>query len=52
VKSGADEDDGADRPMTTAYALYNDVFETDPATGLPWTIPGANAMAVKLTRTA
>lgn len=50
--SGVSSTDGLDRPMTTAYTLYHDVIETDPATSAPWTPTGANAMAHNLTRTA
>lgn len=28
---------GADRPMTTAYTLYHDVFQVDPQTSAPFT---------------
>lgn len=52
VQSSGDEDQGADRPMTTAYTLYGDVFETDPHTGLPWTRAAVNAMTATLTRTS
>lgn len=50
--SGVSNTDGVDRPMTTAYTLYHDVIEVDPATSAPWTPTGANAMAHNLTRTA
>lgn len=49
--SGADTADGTDRPMTTAYSLYQDVFEVDPATSAPWTNGGASAVAMQVERT-
>lgn len=52
IVSSGDEEVGADNPMTTAYTLNQDVFELDPHTDAPWTLPGVNAMTVKLTRTA
>jgi hypothetical protein len=52
VQSSGDEDQGTDRPMTTAYTLYGDMFETDPHTGLPWTRAAVNAMTSTLTRTS
>lgn len=51
VSSSGTDEDGVDRPMTTAYTLYHDAFDVDPDTGAPWTTGGANAMTVKLTRT-
>lgn len=51
-QSGGSEQAGTDRPMTTAYTLYADVFEVDPDTSAPWTTAAANAMALKLDRTA
>lgn len=50
--SGAEEIDGDENPLTTAYAYYQDVFEVDPATGALWTPDGVNAMDQLLTRTA
>jgi len=35
---------GADRPITEVYTYYRDTFETDPATGVPWTPSSVNAM--------
>jgi len=45
-------DAGADKPLTQVYTYYPEVFETDPATGVRWTIAGFNAMAIRLQRTA
>jgi len=52
VISGSDQTDGDDRPMTTAYIVYQDVIETDPATSAPWMPAAASAAAQNLTRTA
>lgn len=49
--SGGDTADGTDRPMTTAYSLYQDVFEVDPHTSAPWTNGGASAVAMQVERT-
>lgn len=32
--------------LTTAFAPYQNILTTDPATGLPWTIPAANAVEI------
>lgn len=34
---------GATRTLGTSYTVYNDVFETDPATGAAWTNSGVNS---------
>ena len=49
--SGASVANGADRPITTTYTYWPDIFETDPATGAPWTPAGFNAAKLRLTRT-
>jgi hypothetical protein len=51
LKSGATTGSGADRPITTAYTYYEDVFETDPATGAAWTPTAVNAAQLSLKRT-
>ncbi len=51
LKSGATTGLGANRPITTAYTYYEDVFETDPATAAAWTIAAANAVQLYLNRT-
>lgn len=49
--SGTDTGNGADRPITTAFTYYEDVFEVDPHTAAPWT-PGAVDLArFKINRT-
>lgn len=52
IDSGADSADGVSRPMTTVYSVYGDGFELDPATAAPWVTAGANAMSLRITRTA
>lgn len=49
--SGASTGTGADRPITTAFTYWFDVFELDPATGAAWTPVGADAARVQLDRT-
>jgi hypothetical protein len=44
--------DGATTPITTAYAYWADVFETDPDTSAAWSVAAANAVKLKLNRTA
>lgn len=49
--SDVDTVNGADRPITTAFTYYEDVFETDPHTGTAWTPAAANAAKLKINRT-
>lgn len=49
--SGASTVLGANRPITTAYTYWNDVFETDPATGAPWLPSAVNAVQLQINRT-
>ena len=51
VRSGATEQDGASWAIGASYGLNLQAFETDPATGVAWTIAGINAMeaGVKVT---
>lgn len=49
--SSGDSVDGSDRPITTAFTYYEDVFEDDPHTTAPWTPAAANAAEVKINRT-
>jgi hypothetical protein len=44
--------DGAATPITTAYSYWTDIFETDPDTSAAWTVAAANAVKLKLDRTA
>lgn len=50
--SGASVAAGTSRALTTAYTYRPDVFETDPATGVLWTVSGFNAAQLRFTRTA
>ena len=51
IKSGASTGLGSDRPITTAYTYWTDVFELDPATSAAWTRVGVNAAQLQLNRT-
>jgi hypothetical protein len=51
VRSGASTSLGTDRPITTAYTYWSDVFETDPATGAAWTPAAVNGVKIQLNRT-
>jgi len=51
VVSGASVGLGADRPITTAYTYWSDVFEVDPATAAPWLPSAVNAVKLQLNRT-
>lgn len=51
VISGASTGLGADRPMTTAYTYWFDVFDTDPATAAAWSRVSVNAMNLQINRT-
>lgn len=44
-------DDGADRPITTAYTYWWDVSHLSPATSAPWTPAEVNAAYVRVDRT-
>ena len=44
LKSGATTASGATRLLGTSYALYDDRFEVDPATGTAWTNAGVDAL--------
>jgi hypothetical protein len=43
LRSGATTANGATRGLGTSYALYDDRFEVDPATGAAWTKAGVDA---------
>lgn len=51
IVSGASVGLGSDRPITTAYTYWRDVFEVDPATGTAFTPSGFNAALFQLART-
>ena len=44
LTSGATTANGATRVLGTTYAVYDDRFEVDPATGTAWTKPGVDAV--------
>lgn len=48
--NGVDWDDGADRPISTAFTYYRDVSELSPNGGFPWT-PLEFPVQTKLNRT-
>jgi hypothetical protein len=52
IVSGAYTTSGTSAALTTAYQYYQDVFETDPATGALWTKSGVDGAEVRVTRTA
>lgn len=49
--SGASETTHAEHAISTAPRWYGDVFETNPATGLPWLVSDINAAQAVLERT-
>lgn len=49
--SGASTGLGADRPITTAYTYWSDVFDADPNGGIAWTRLAVNALNMQLNRT-
>lgn len=49
--SGASTGLGADRPITTAYTYWNDVFDADPNGGIAWSRAAVNALNMQLNRT-
>lgn len=51
MKSGASTALGANRPITTAFTYYEDVFAIDPATSAPWTPAAADAVQIQINRT-
>lgn len=49
--SAAAAANGVNRPITTAFTYYADVFHLDPNTGAPWTPPGLDAARLQINRT-
>lgn len=49
--SGASVAAGANRPISTAFTYWTDMFEEDPATSAPWSRAGVNAMNLRANRT-
>lgn len=51
LKSSATTGLGANRPVTTAYTYYGDVFDSDPNGGGAWSVAAVNALQLQLNRT-
>lgn len=49
--SGGSTVNGNDRPLTTAYTYWNDLFPLDPATAAAWLPSAVNAVHMSLNRT-
>lgn len=49
--SGASTGLGADRPITTAYTYWWDIFDADPNGGVAWSRAAFNALNLQLNRT-
>lgn len=49
--SSGDTVNGSDRPITTAFTYYEDVFETDPHTAASWLPAAVDAVNLKINRT-
>jgi hypothetical protein len=49
--SGGSTGLGSDRPITTAYTYWADVFDADPNGGIAWTRLSVNAMNLQINRT-
>ena len=49
--SGVSTGLGSDRPITTAYTYWTDMFEVDPATSAAWTPIAVDASQLQLDRT-
>lgn len=51
LKSGASTGLGTDRPVTTTYTYWTDMFELDPATSAAWLPAAVDAVQLQLDRT-
>lgn len=51
LTSGANIDQGADRPVTTTFTYYYDISEINPTTAAPWTPVQVDAMGGRVDRT-
>ncbi len=49
--SDGDTDNGADRPITTAFAYYTDISNIDPSTGSAWTPSAVDDATLSIDRT-
>jgi hypothetical protein len=52
VLSSSSASAGTDWALSTAYTYYNDIHETDPATGSAWTKSGVDGARLRIRRTA
>jgi len=52
VVSNAVDGDGAVHSPTTTAGYYNDVFQVDPDTGLPWDVAGVEDMQIYIRKVA
>lgn len=51
MRSNAVDGDGFDRPITTIYTTWTDIFEVDPDTNTTWTRSGINNSKLVINRT-
>lgn len=51
IINGSDSTIAPEHPATMAATYYHDIFEADPATGLPWTVSGFATARLSLDRT-
>lgn len=51
LKSSATTGLGTDKPISTAYTYYQDVFDSDPNGGGAWSVAAVNALELQLNRT-
>lgn len=51
LKSAATTGLGTDKPISTAYTYYQDVFDSDPNGGGAWSVAAVNALQLQLNRT-
>jgi hypothetical protein len=52
ILSGAFEGIGSEKTLTSQWTSRFDIFETDPATGAPWTKAALDAASIAIRRTA
>lgn len=51
IVSGASESTGTSTGIGTSYTYYDEMFETDPATGALWTKSGVDGAKIRIVRT-
>lgn len=49
--SGVSVSNGANRPITSAFTYWTDIFEVDPATGASWAPAAVDAAQMRMNRT-